>query len=94
MACQRPLHHKQFLQMFSYLLKVKFRYINRCYLEINLLFEIYVLGGVIFCMTLRVVPSNRDVRTRSAASRNVDFETRYVIVCVVARVADEVEEER
>jgi hypothetical protein len=31
-------------------------------------------------MTLRVVPSDRDVRTRPAASRNVDLETRYVIV--------------
>jgi hypothetical protein len=39
-------------------------------------------------MTLGVAPSNRDVRTRSAASRNVDLETRYVIVCVVARVAE------
>jgi hypothetical protein len=27
---------------------------------------------------------DRDVRTRSAASRNVDLETRYVIVCVGA----------
>jgi hypothetical protein len=35
-------------------------------------------------MTLGVVPSDRDVRTRSAASRNVDLETRYVIVCVGA----------
>jgi hypothetical protein len=36
---------------------------------------LYVLGGVIFRMTLGVVPSDRDVRTRSAASRNVDLET-------------------
>jgi hypothetical protein len=35
-------------------------------------------------MTLGVVPSDRDARTRSAASRNVDLETRYVIVCVGA----------
>jgi hypothetical protein len=40
-------------------------------------------------MTLRAVPSDRDVRTRSASSRNVDLETRYVIVCVVARVGEE-----
>jgi hypothetical protein len=33
-------------------------------------------------MTLGVVTSDRDVKTRSAASRNVDLETRYVIVCV------------
>jgi hypothetical protein len=39
-------------------------------------------------MTLGVAPSDREVRTRSAASRNVDLETRYVIVCVVARVAE------
>jgi hypothetical protein len=35
-------------------------------------------------MTLGVVPSDRDVSTRSAASLNVDLETRYVIVCVGA----------
>jgi hypothetical protein len=35
-------------------------------------------------MTLGVAPSDRDVRTRSAASRNGDLETRYVIVCVGA----------
>jgi hypothetical protein len=35
-------------------------------------------------MTLGVVPSDRDVRTRCAASRNVDLETHYVIVCVGA----------
>jgi hypothetical protein len=45
---------------------------------------LYVLGGVIFRMTLRVVPSDRDVRTRPAASRSVDLETRYVIVYVGA----------
>jgi hypothetical protein len=45
-------------------------------------------------MTLGVVPSDRDVRTRSAASRNVDLETRYVIVCLVARVAEGMGEER
>jgi hypothetical protein len=45
-------------------------------------------------MTLGVVPSDRDVRTRSAASRNVDLETRYVIVCVLARVAKGMGEER
>jgi hypothetical protein len=45
-------------------------------------------------MNLRAVPSDRDVRIRSAASRNVDLETRYVIVCVVARVAEGVGEEK
>jgi hypothetical protein len=45
-------------------------------------------------MTLGVAPSDRDVRTRSAASCNVDLETRYVIVYVVARVAEGVGEER
>jgi hypothetical protein len=45
-------------------------------------------------MSLRAVPSDRDVRTRSSASRNVDLETRYVIVCVVARVAEGMGEER
>jgi hypothetical protein len=33
---------------------------------------------------LSVVPSDRDVRTRSSLSRNVDLETRYVIVGVGA----------
>jgi hypothetical protein len=33
-------------------------------------------------MTLRTEPSDRDVRTRSAASR-VDLGTRYVTVCVL-----------
>jgi hypothetical protein len=56
--------------------------------------HLYVFGGVIFRMTLGVVPSDRDVRTQSSASRNVDLETRYVIVCVVARVAVGVGEER
>jgi hypothetical protein len=37
-------------------------------------------------MTLRTEPSDRDVRTRSAAFR-VDFGTRYVTVCVVSLVA-------
>jgi hypothetical protein len=45
-------------------------------------------------MTLRVAPSDRDVRTRFAAFCNVDLETPYVIVCVVARVAEGVGEER
>jgi hypothetical protein len=45
-------------------------------------------------MTLRTAPSDCDVRTRFAASRNVDLETRYVIVCVVARVAEGVGEKR
>jgi hypothetical protein len=45
-------------------------------------------------MTLRAAPSDRDVITRSSASRNVDLETRYVIVCVVARVAEGLVEER
>jgi hypothetical protein len=38
-------------------------------------------------MTLRTEPSDRDVRTRTAVSRNVDLGTRYVTVCVVSRVA-------
>jgi hypothetical protein len=38
-------------------------------------------------MTLLTEPSDRDVRTRSAGSRNVDLETRYVTVCVVSLVA-------
>jgi hypothetical protein len=37
-------------------------------------------------MTLRTKPSDRDVRTRSVASR-VDLGTRYVTVCVVSLVA-------
>jgi hypothetical protein len=45
-------------------------------------------------MNLQTAPSDRDVRTRSAASRNVDLEMRYVIVCVVARVSEGVGEER
>jgi hypothetical protein len=36
---------------------------------------------------LRTEPSDRDVRTRSAVSRNVDLGTRYVTVCVVSLVA-------
>jgi hypothetical protein len=35
-------------------------------------------------MTLGVVQSDCDVRTRFAASHNVDLETRCVIVCVGA----------
>jgi hypothetical protein len=34
-------------------------------------------------MTLRTEPSDRDVRTRSAVSRNVDLGTRHVTVCVL-----------
>jgi hypothetical protein len=37
-------------------------------------------------MMLRTEPSDRDVRTRSAASR-VDLGTRYITVCVVSLVA-------
>jgi hypothetical protein len=37
-------------------------------------------------MTLRTEPLDRDVRTRSAASR-VDLGTRYVTLCVVSLVA-------
>jgi hypothetical protein len=37
-------------------------------------------------MTLLTEPSDRDVRTRLAASR-VDLGTRYVTVCVVSLVA-------
>jgi hypothetical protein len=38
-------------------------------------------------MTMRTEPSDRDVRTRFAVSRNVDLGTRYVTVCVVSLVA-------
>jgi hypothetical protein len=38
-------------------------------------------------MTLRTEPSDRDVRTRFAVSRNVDLGTRYITVCVVSLVA-------
>jgi hypothetical protein len=38
-------------------------------------------------MTLRTEPSDRDVRTRCAVSRNIDLGTRYVTVCVVSLVA-------
>jgi hypothetical protein len=44
-------------------------------------------------MTLRTEPSERDVRTRSAASR-VDLGTRYVTVCVVWFVAGRSGEKR
>jgi hypothetical protein len=37
-------------------------------------------------MTLRTEPSDRDIGTRSAASR-VDLGTRYVTVCVVSLLA-------
>jgi hypothetical protein len=37
-------------------------------------------------MTLRTEPSDRDIRTRSAAFR-VDLGTRYVTMCVVSLVA-------
>jgi hypothetical protein len=37
-------------------------------------------------MTLRTAPSDRDVRTRSAAFR-VDLGTRYVTICVVSFLA-------
>jgi hypothetical protein len=37
-------------------------------------------------MTLHTEPSDRDIRTRLAASR-VDLGTRYVTVCVVSLVA-------
>jgi hypothetical protein len=45
-------------------------------------------------MTLRTEPSDRDVRTRSAVSRNVDLGTRYVTVCVVSLVAGRSEGKR
>jgi hypothetical protein len=48
--------------------------------------HLYVLG-LLYRMTLRTEPSDRDVRTRSAASRNVDLGTRYVTVCVMSLVA-------
>jgi hypothetical protein len=47
---------------------------------------IYVFG-LLYPMTLRTAPLDRDVRTRSAASR-VDLATRYVNVCVVSLVAE------
>jgi hypothetical protein len=37
-------------------------------------------------MTLRTVPSDRDVRTRSTAFC-VDLGTRYLTICLVSRVA-------
>jgi hypothetical protein len=37
-------------------------------------------------MTLRTAPSERDIRTRSAAFR-VELGTRYVTICVVSLVA-------
>jgi hypothetical protein len=39
-------------------------------------------------MTLRTVPSDRDVRTRSTTFR-VDLGTRYVTICVVSRLLQE-----
>jgi hypothetical protein len=39
-------------------------------------------------MTLRTVPSDRDVRTRSTAFR-VGLGTRYVTICVVSRLLQE-----
>jgi hypothetical protein len=60
----------------------------------KILLTFICLSGGIFHMTLQAAPSDRDVGTRSSASGNVDFETRYVIICVVARVAEGVGEER
>jgi hypothetical protein len=48
--------------------------------------HLYVLG-LLYRMTLRTEPSDRDVRTRSAVSLNVDLGTRYVTVRVVSLVA-------
>jgi hypothetical protein len=42
-------------------------------------------GLLHYHMTLRTAPSDRDVRTRSAAPR-VDHGTRYVTICVVSLV--------
>jgi hypothetical protein len=39
-------------------------------------------------MTLRTVPSDRDVRTRSTAFR-IELGTRYVTICVVSRLLQE-----
>jgi hypothetical protein len=39
-------------------------------------------------MTLRTVPSDRDVRTLSTAFR-VDLGTRYLTICVVSRLLQE-----
>jgi hypothetical protein len=39
-------------------------------------------------MTLRTVPSDRDVRIRSTGFR-VDLGTRYVTICVVSRLLQE-----
>jgi hypothetical protein len=52
----------------------------------NFFWHSYVLG-LLYRMTLCTEPSDRDVRTRSAVSRNVDLGTRYVTVCVVSLVA-------
>jgi hypothetical protein len=43
-------------------------------------------------MTLRTIPSDRDVRTSSTAFR-VDLGTRYVTICVVSRLLQEGVEE-
>jgi hypothetical protein len=55
--------------------------------------HLYVLG-LLYRVTLRTEPSDRDVRNRSAASRNVDLGTRYVTVCVVSLVAGRSGEKR
>jgi hypothetical protein len=39
--------------------------------------------GLLYRMTLRTEPSERDVRTRFAVFRNVDLGTRYVTACVL-----------
>jgi hypothetical protein len=55
------------------------------YLYLSCCSHLYVLG-LLYRMTLHTEPSDRDVRTRSAASR-VDLGARYVTVCVVSLVA-------
>jgi hypothetical protein len=47
----------------------------------------FICLGLLYRMTLRTEPSDRDVRTRSALSRNVDLGKRYVTVSVVSLVA-------
>jgi hypothetical protein len=48
--------------------------------------HLYVLGLLHYRITLRTVPSDRDVRTRSTGFR-VDLGTRYVTICLVSLVA-------
>jgi hypothetical protein len=50
--------------------------------------HLFVYGLLHYRMTLRTVPSDREVRNRSTAFR-VDLGTRYVTICVVSRFLKE-----